>query len=127
MKERTTTIARQEEHAGRTIIIAHHQWDDEVKKIAPSIANDYCCGYISVGEGASDRCDDYNEFIQTDKITFVGPLTFLNIKKKHAGKQYIGFDTAHYWNMQNPNSQTVKSTLKRAKKIAEELNEHNIP
>lgn len=69
-------------------------------------------GYIeTIGEPDDDELAGK---IETDEITYVGHIL-------SDEKWFIGFDSAHSWNDQEPESKSATSVLERAKKIADEL------
>ena len=69
----------------------------------------YCCGYVEVS--AKNKGKSYNEFIgriDTDELTFSGNFKKLIEEKMDVDEDiwFFGFDSAHYWNNNKPDSKT---------------------
>ncbi len=73
------------------------------------MSNEWCCGYI--------ECEDVNFESAIEEITARGSLKHLQIDNN---KKYIGFDTAHSYNHDDPESQTEEAVELLIKKIIEE-------
>lgn len=79
----------------------------------------YCNGYVELHE--DEILKDYNNYdIKSDEITFHGELCEL---KGFDPKNmfFIGFDSAHFWNDENPESKTPEYVEKTCKKIIDEV------
>ena len=103
------TVVYDEEDKGRRIVIS------EIK-IMTLIAKkgSFHNGYIELkGEEGKNDYDDYSE-----EINYRGCLEHLGIKTK---KVFIGFDTAHPYNTERPESQTKESVLIMCKELIDEL------
>lgn len=101
-------------HKGRTIVIVKSMFSSAFIGI-------YHNGYVSTRKSNEGR--GYDEFvskIDTDELTFSGTLKHLK-DKKIPNLWFMGFDSAHYWNTENRESQTFESVRKRAIKLAEEM------
>ena len=79
----------------------------------------WCNGYIELKENETNR--DYDDFdIKSDELTFKGKLN--HIPELNGSKEtFIGFDSAHLWNDDNPKSKTADYVAKTCKKIVMEL------
>lgn len=101
----------------------------------------YHNGYVSVKEENKEK--DYNEFvsnIETDEFTFSGTLKHLNgaMNRQHGTQEelnderlsqdtwFLGFDSLHLWNSENPQSQTYESVKERTIALADEMIEKGI-
>lgn len=79
--------------------------------------SDYHNGYIEIKESEiKDEKDDYN---LSEGVTYCGNLAHI---EKPTTKRFIGFDTAHYHNYENPKTQSLEYVEKQCKKIVDELN-----
>jgi len=82
-----------------------------------SFGGSYCNGYVQTL--AKNYGKDYNKFvsrIETDELTYAGNLGGL-----FDGIWFFGFDSAHLWNDEVPESKTFESVKERTKKLAEEM------
>jgi len=83
----------------------------------------YHNGYVKVAEDEKESNTTYHEYIdkvETAELTFSGELNDM------ADGYYFGFDTAHGWNIHNPESQTAESVKERLKELVDEFEEKNI-
>ena len=85
----------------------------------------YHNGYVELKDDElKNDCGDYD--IDSDEITYYGDLTNFqalhNLKDLPDGKFYVGFDSAHSWNHEHPESKTAEYVVNTCKKIVEELN-----
>lgn len=92
----------------------------------------YHTGYVEVSKKNYGR--EYDKFISridTDELTFAGTLNwFLKASKDkkeippidiHKDIWFFGFDSAHHWNDQRPESKTFKSVKARTVKLCDEM------
>ena len=75
-------------------------------------------GYVEIKE--HKHYDELIGQVNTDELTFSGDLEHLG-EKKLKGKWFVGFDSAHSHNLDNPISQTFDSVKEITIKLAEEL------
>lgn len=84
----------------------------------------YCTGYVELKpDEVKESYDDYG--LESEEFTFQDTLKHFEKQCEgfKAGKSvFIGFDTAHVWNDQRPESKKPESVAKVCKKIVEELN-----
>lgn len=74
----------------------------------------YHNGYIEI-KNYEEHIDIY-----TEEKTYCGNLDFDGLKILN-NKLFIGFDTMHYYNFENPKTQSAESVELKCKKIVEEL------
>ena len=80
----------------------------------------YCNGYVELKK--SEILENYDDYpIKCEEITYQGNLKFPKGLDASDGKQYIGFDSAHSWNDEEPESKTVVYIEKTCKKLVNEL------
>lgn len=90
----------------------------------------YCCGYVELTEEEAKHAinddkerpsyDYFNKFIQSDEMTFMDNLN--PVEGLDTGNTiFIGFDSAHYWNDEHPESKTPDYVANTCKKIVDEL------
>ncbi len=80
----------------------------------------YCNGYIELKKDEiKEDYDNYN--IKSDEITYQGELKFAGELDCSDGKTYLGFDSAHFWNWEKPESTKAEYVAKTCKKIVDEL------
>lgn len=72
----------------------------------------FCNGYIE----ADEDFDEETTPIGDQEVTYTGDLNHIDCKD---GKHYIGFDTNHYYNWENPKTRTAKFVEAECKRIAE--------
>ena len=126
VQEREDKIVSLFYYKDRAIVIVQCKWNKKVIKVAPGL-RDYCNGYVSVKKKWYHRWwkPDYRiieDLFNTEELTFSGYLGDLpNLPTHLAGVWFVGFDSAHYWNIQNPESATEKAVTKRAKKLCNEM------
>lgn len=84
----------------------------------------YHNGYVELKP--NEIKDDYNSYnMKSDEITYIGKLDrFAERYDFSDGKTYIGFDSAHYWNIGKPKSRTADYVEHTCKKIVNELEKH---
>lgn len=84
----------------------------------------YCCGYIELKpEEVKESYNHHN--LESEELTYKNTLKRLEEQCKDfkAGDSvFIGFDTAHVWNDENPESKNPDSIIEVCKEIIEELN-----
>jgi hypothetical protein len=83
----------------------------------PISDSDYCNGYVQTLP--KNQGKDYESFvsmIKTDELTYAGDLNGL-----FKGLWFFGFDSAHVWNDNHPESKTFESVKKRTIKLCEEM------
>lgn len=70
----------------------------------------------------------YEKYIDigVEEITYKGNLKFASGLDVSNGKSYIGFDTMHLYNTENPGTQSVKHVSKICKKIIDELDDKTL-
>jgi len=82
---------------------------------------DYHNGYVEISDlEFKENVQDYDF---CEEITYNGDLSHLDCAN---GKKYIGFDTAHSYNYENPKTQTAEHVEKQLKKIVKQLNKNKI-
>lgn len=96
-------------HKGKICVIV------EMNMVLP--IGQYHNGYVEIKK--HKHYDELIDKINADELTFSGELDYLN--KELKGKWFLGFDSVHGWNMQQPESQTFDSVKKRTIQLAEEL------
>jgi hypothetical protein len=84
---------------------------------------DYCTGYVQTTKAEGKNYNDYIGEIKADELTFSGKLDYLKDKRIPSELWFFGFDSAHSWNFENPESQTVESVKERTVKLADEMAE----
>ena len=74
-------------------------------------------GYVE----SSLKCSyhDLERHIERVELTYSGNLD--HVSNALNDKWFLGFDTAHYWNRQNPKSQTAKAVEKYLKELCDEI------
>lgn len=78
----------------------------------------YWTGYISISESTADLVEgDYMHPI-FDKIKVHGGITYLG-EDRESSKSFIGFDTAHVGDMENPKSKEF--VLHECQRVADQL------
>jgi len=102
---------------------------DKIKDIH---IDDWYCGYIemSLNPFKNEFKSDYGKYNLSTEITYQGDLS--HFPKNHnwfyklisflIRRTYIGFDTAHYYNKENPETNTADVVEKKCKDIVNELN-----
>lgn len=80
-------------------------------------------GYVSVPEKHKDKnYDDFEGKIETDELTYGGHLeSYQKCNPLIVGKWFVGFDSNHVWNIEEPETRTYESVRARAILLAEEL------
>lgn len=79
----------------------------------------YCNGYVQLKE--DEFKDHYNDYdISSEELTYQGDLKFKGLDASD-GEIYVGFDTAHAWNEQQPESKTAEAVAEVCKKIVNEF------
>ena len=81
----------------------------------------YHNGYVSTLKKNNNKSySDDDIAVQTDELTYSGTLD--SLKDKRIPKLwFFGFDSAHYWNDQNPASKTFESVKQRTTELAKEM------
>ena len=105
-------------YKGRRCVVIEVDMTKHMKKVPKVMIESmkpYCNGYVELKPKESKRN------IEAEEITYQGNLKFGDGFDLSDGKRYVGFDTAHYWNDQNPKSKTADSVIERCKMIVEEL------
>jgi len=99
-------------HKGRTCVVMEMHF-------GTSIVGSHHNGYVeTILEKVTNKTyDKYCSKIDTDELTFSGELPI----KKLKGKKFFGFDSGHFWNTQNPQSQTRYAVKKKTIKLCEEM------
>ena len=78
----------------------------------------YHNGYVKLFD--DEIKESYNDMdIDCVEITFGGKL---GLKEKKINGWFCGFDTAHYYNIQNPITQTKDYVIMKCKELVRELN-----
>lgn len=99
----------------------------------------YCNGYIKVADskeeveqkikeeepmkGADITYERFLKDIDAEELTYSGTLS--TIEDAPEG-YYLGFDSAHLWNEESPNSKTPEAVKKRLKRTLEDFIVHNV-
>jgi len=119
---RTVTIAKEFVYGGRHCVISFVD-NANLRKLANDTnyadryLSDYHNGYIEIKESEHKEEFDYH---LCEEVTFLGDLSFLG---KDPDRIYIGFDTMHYYNHENPETKTLEHVKIQCIKIVDELNE----
>jgi len=82
----------------------------------------YCNGYVQTLTRNHGR--DYNDFVNkvdTDELTFSGTLDYFNDSRIPKDVWFFGFDSAHAWNDEHPETKTFASVRERTIQLAEEM------
>jgi len=74
-------------------------------------------GYVNIKQNFD--YEDIVEYINSVELTYSGKLNRLD--KSLKDMWFIGFDTAHYWNEQNPETQTKEAVKQKTIELCEEL------
>ena len=83
---------------------------------------EYHNGYVSVSKKHQEAgYDDFISKIETDELTFGGDLNHLEDERIPKDISFFGFDSAHAWNQENPESATFQSVRERTIKLAQEM------
>ena len=83
---------------------------------------DFCTGYVQTLKKNYGR--SYNDFISeidADELTYGGELSHLKDERIPNGLWFFGFDSAHIWNDENPETKTYASVKERTIKMADEM------
>jgi CxxC motif-containing protein len=78
----------------------------------------YHCGYVELKHDF--KYEDLADFIKCAELTFSGNLPFFSKKIK-----FVGFDTAHYWNLIDPKTQELPFAKKKIIQLAKEMSKIN--
>ena len=108
-----TNIKEVFKHRGRTCVVI---------EMSLMGVGSYHNGYVSVAP--RNKRKSYNDFIErieTDELTFSGNMNYVEDKRIPKDKFFLGFDSAHYWNDEKPESKTFKSVKKRTMELADEM------
>jgi hypothetical protein len=82
------------------------------KNVVPYIG-EYHCWYIELKEGEDEKYEDVG-VVLGEEIAFKGKIEHF----KHMRDSYfIGFDTAHYYNLEHPETKTFEYALRKATEI----------
>lgn len=104
-----------------------------------SLNDIYCNGYIRVAEdsehvdknyresGAMEGADvTYEKYLgstKADELTYCGTLQqYEDVPEGY----YLGFDSAHYWNEENPESKMQHRVKERLKEMVRDFEIHNV-
>jgi len=86
------------------------------------IDESYHNGYATVQQSSRVLTqNDLCRMIVTDEITFFGKLSHIENPKIPKDEVFVGFDTAHAWNDQKPESKTFKAVFEKTKKLVDEM------
>ena len=80
-------------------------------------------GYVSVIGRLQKQKPNYKKYmsrLHSDELTFAGTVE-RDVPRKLAKVWFFGFDSAHVWNDEHPESKTEKAVLERAHKLADEM------
>ena len=83
--------------------------------LSDTIVDEYHNGYVELKESICDY-QDLVEFVKSVELTFSGNLPFFDKNIK-----FVGFDTNHAWNWNNPKSRTAEAIRKNVIRLAEEM------
>ena len=82
-----------------------------------SSAADYCNGYVeTLPKNYGEDYEKFEKKIRTDMLTYSGDLNGL-----FDGIWFFGFDSAHAWNDENPETKTFEYVKEKTKKLCEEM------
>jgi len=124
-KVRGSTLVEQGEHEGMTYGI-----------IKVSGMRVYHNGYVRIADSAESIDQLYSEFFNSEvEVTYdriisdvkTVELTYSGTRVKELPEGYwIGFDTAHIWNDQNPETKTHRAVREKTFKLIEELKDKEL-
>jgi len=111
-------IVKDFQYKGRRCVVVFID-RSEMRKITKGgfMDSDYHNGYIEIQE--SEMKDEIYNYDLSEEVTYCGDLSHI---EKTTTKRYIGFDTAHYHNFENPKTQSLEYVENKCKKIVDELN-----
>lgn len=89
-----------------------------VVKIKRILTSEYHNGYIRVSEEEYKKIVEEHDYDLPEEVTYHGDLRHIS---RQDGYKYIGFDSAHYYNQENPDTQTEEYVMERCRKIVEKL------
>lgn len=111
-------------YKGRRCVVIKIDRSKAMKDLPESLKKSfkpYCNGYVELKP--NEVKEDYDNYhIEADEITYQGDLKFAQGLDASDGKTYVGFDSAHYWNDEQPKSKTAEYVAETCKKIVDELN-----
>ena len=109
-------IVKDFQYKGRRCVVVLIN-NSETRKIIPdSFFNaDYHNGYIEIKDNEIKKNENYDV---NEEITYSGDLKHI---EEPTDKFYIGFDTAHSYNFDNPITQTAEYVENKCKEIVDEL------
>ena len=115
-------IVKDFQYKGRRCVVVFID-RSEMRKITKVglMGSDYHNGYIEIQE--SELKDEDYDYDLSEEITYCGDLSHI---EKPTTKTYIGFDTAHYYNYENPKTQSLEYVENQCKKIVDELNANDV-
>jgi len=124
MNERKIKVVDQLKYRGRWIVIVSIKWNPKIKKMVSSLHN-YHCGYVSVSKFKQITRPDYRDtpnFFGQEELTYSGTLDNVEeLDEKLRNVWFLGFDTAHFHNQQNPRTTTKRYTTKAAMKLCDAM------
>lgn len=110
-------------YKGRRCVVIKIDRSESMKELPKSMMGafaPYHNGYVELKK--NEIKEDYDEYeIESDEITYEGSLEFPRDLDASDGKTYIGFDSAHYWNDEKPESKTANYVANTCKKIVDEI------
>ena len=117
-------VVKDFKYGGRRCVVIEIDRSNLMKDLPDSLRNTfkpYCNGYIELKKDEiKESYDDYA--ITSDELTYQGKLEFPKGLNASDGKFYIGFDSAHSWNDNEPKSKTKEYVANTCRKIVKELN-----
>ena len=101
-------------------------WHNGYVQVLPhNIGKDYNNLSINIIDRAfGHEKDDIYQL--TQELTFGGDLDYYNDERIPKGTYFFGFDTAHVWNDEKPESKTYESVKEATIKLAAEFRVKNI-
>jgi len=64
---------------------------------------------------------DLQSRIDTVALTFSDTFRHSELDKEWGDHWYVGFDTAHIWNDENPETKTKDAVIEKAKQLCDEM------
>jgi len=133
--ERESELVEEFEYMGRKCVITKETREGGIGiSDKGQTLEEYHNGYIRVseevdingekmggeeGEGVDVTFAMFKDDIETDELSFSGEL-------EGAEGYFFGFDSAHFQNVRNPETQTKESVKERTKKMVKEFYQKNI-
>lgn len=134
-KGRTFELEESFEHEGGTCVIVSSTPGNKLEVAFKKVINDrsvftgkFHNGYVQTldknkGEGYDQFNHNTPNRITTVELTYAGPLDYYGFPED---MWFLGFDTDHLYNVENPHTQTLGSVKDKTKELCEEMVEKEI-